>query len=145
MYSSVRCIHTSTVLCNHYLYLVLKHCHHSKRKSHTIKTVTSHFLFCHPWKPQICSVSIDLPVLETSYKWDYTVNLKGNQPWIFIERTYTEAEAPSNTLATWCKEPTHWKKLGKIEGRRRKGGDREWDGWMASSTQWIWIWANSGR
>ena len=27
----------------------------------------------------------------------------------------------SNTLVTWCKEPTHWKKtlmLGKIEGRR---------------------------
>ena len=30
----------------------------------------------------------------------------------------------SNTLATWCKELTHWKKtlmLGKIEGRRRRG------------------------
>ena len=28
----------------------------------------------------------------------------------------------SNTLATWCEEPSHWKKtlmLGKIEGRRR--------------------------
>ena len=33
----------------------------------------------------------------------------------------------SNTLATWCEEPTHWKKtlmLGKIEGRRRKGWQR---------------------
>ena len=28
--------------------------------------------------------------------------------------------------------------LGKIEGRRR-GGDREWDGWMASLTQWTWV------
>ena len=28
--------------------------------------------------------------------------------------------------------------LGKIEGRREKG-DREWDGWMASPTQQIWI------
>ena len=27
--------------------------------------------------------------------------------------------------------------LGKIEGRRR--GDRGWDGWMASSTQWTWV------
>ena len=30
----------------------------------------------------------------------------------------------SNTLATWCEEPTHWKRLlmlGKIEGRRRRG------------------------
>ena len=24
-------------------------------------------------------------------------------------------------------------------------GGREWDGWMASLTQWTWIWANSGR
>ena len=33
------------------------------------------------------------------------VNPIGNQPWIFIRRTDAEAEA----LATWCKEPTHWK------------------------------------
>ena len=31
--------------------------------------------------------------------------------------------------------------LGKIEGR--KGNDREWDGWMASLTQWTWVWVNS--
>ena len=32
----------------------------------------------------------------------------------------------SNTWTTWCKEPTHWKglKLGKIEGRRRRGWQR---------------------
>ena len=29
--------------------------------------------------------------------------------------------------------------LGKIENRKRRG----WDGWMASSTQWLWIWASS--
>ena len=33
--------------------------------------------------------------------------------------------------------------LGKIEDRRR-GGDREWDGWMASPTQWTWVWVDSG-
>ena len=33
--------------------------------------------------------------------------------------------------------------LGKIEGRR-KGDDRGWDCWMASLTQWTWVWANSG-
>ena len=32
--------------------------------------------------------------------------------------------------------------LGKIEGGRR-GEDREWNGWMASSTQWTWVWVNS--
>ena len=26
-----------------------------------------------------------------------------------------------------------------------EGGDRTWDGWIASPTQWTWVWANSGR
>ena len=33
-------------------------------------------------------------------------------------------------------------------GRLRAGGEgdnRGWDGWMASSTQWTWVWANSRR
>ena len=34
--------------------------------------------------------------------------------------------------------------LAKIGGRRR-GDDRGWDGWMASPTQWTWVWVNSGR
>ena len=33
--------------------------------------------------------------------------------------------------------------MGKIEGRRRRGWHR-WDGWMASLTQWRWVWVNSG-
>ena len=33
--------------------------------------------------------------------------------------------------------------MGKIEGGRRRN-DRGWDGWMASSTQWTWVWVNSG-
>ena len=33
--------------------------------------------------------------------------------------------------------------LGKIEGRRRRE-HRRWDGWMASLTQWTWVWVNSG-
>ena len=32
---------------------------------------------------------------------------------------------------------------GKLEGRRRRGS-RGWDGWMASPTQWTWVWVNSG-
>ena len=46
----------------------------------------------------------------------------------------------SNTLATWCKEPTHWKRL-----KAGEGDDRGWDGWMASLIQWMWVWANSKR
>ena len=80
------------------------------------------------------------------------INLKGNQAWIFIGRTDIEVKAPvlwcwsSNTLATWCEEPTHWKRPWCYE-RLRAGeeGDRGWDGWMASPTQWTQVWANSRR
>ena len=34
--------------------------------------------------------------------------------------------------------------LGKIEGRKRRGQQRMND-WMASLTQWTWVWASSGR
>ena len=47
--------------------------------------------------------------------------------------------------ATWCKEPTHWKRPW-CWVRLKAGGegeDRGWDGWMASPTQWRWIWVNS--
>ena len=33
--------------------------------------------------------------------------------------------------------------LGGIGGRRR-WDDTGWDGWMASPTQWTWVWVNSG-
>ena len=70
------------------------------------------------------------------------VHPKGNLCWIFIGRTDVEAE----TLATWCKELTHrkrpwcWERL-KVGG---EGDDRGWDDWMASLTQWTWIWVSSG-
>ena len=53
----------------------------------------------------------------------------------------------SNNLATWCKEPSHWKRPWCWEQLRSggEGGDRGWDGWVASSTQWTWDWANSRR
>ena len=53
----------------------------------------------------------------------------------------------SNTLATWCEEPTHWKRLWYWEILRTGGGgnDKGWDGWTASLTQWTWVWANSRR
>ena len=51
-----------------------------------------------------------------------------------------------NTLATWCKELTHWKRPWCWE-RLKAGGEgnnRGWDGWMASPTQWTWVWASFG-
>ena len=52
----------------------------------------------------------------------------------------------SNTLATWCEELTHLKRLWCWEGLGAggEGDNRGWDGWMASLTQWTWVWVNSG-
>ena len=50
----------------------------------------------------------------------------------------------SNTLATWCEElkrPWCWERL-KAGG---KGDDRKRDGWMATLTQWTWVWASPSR
>ena len=52
----------------------------------------------------------------------------------------------SNTLATWCAELTHlkrpwcWERL--VAGG--EGDDKGWDGWMASPTQWTWVWVDFG-
>ena len=53
----------------------------------------------------------------------------------------------SNTLATWCKELIHWKRPWCWERLRAggEGGDRWWGGWMASLTQWTWVWVKSRR
>ena len=72
------------------------------------------------------------------------VHPKGNQSWIFIRRTDAEAEAP----ILWPTDTKSWP-IGKgwFWERLRAGGegdDRGWDGWMASPTQWTWVWLNSG-
>ena len=84
--------------------------------------------------------------LETPLEWKeiQPVHPEGNQSWIFIGRT--DADAETNTLATWCEERIHLKRpwcweILKAEG---EGDDRGWDGWMTSPTQWTWVWVNSG-
>ena len=51
-------------------------------------------------------------------------------------------------LATWCKELTHWKRPWfwerlKAGGQGDKDEGRGWGGWMASPTQWTWVWTRS--
>ena len=43
------------------------------------------------------------------------------------------------------KESTHWKRLWCWERLRagREGGNRGWDGWVATPIPWTWVWANS--
>ena len=74
------------------------------------------------------------------------VHPKGDQSWIFTERTEAEVETPILCLATWCEELTHWKRPWCWE-RLKVGGegdDRGWDGWMASLTWWTWVWVGPG-
>ena len=49
-----------------------------------------------------------------------------------------------NILATWCEKLAHLKRPWSWERLRagREGDDRGWDGWMASPTQWTWVWVN---
>ena len=72
------------------------------------------------------------------------VNPKGNQSWILIGKT--DAEAETNTLTTWCKELTHWKRLWCWERLRvwGEGNNRGWDGWRTSQIRWTWVWATPG-
>ena len=53
----------------------------------------------------------------------------------------------SSTLATWCRELTHWKRLWCWEGLGAggEGDDKGWDGWMASLTWWTWVSVSSGN
>ena len=71
------------------------------------------------------------------------VNPKGNQSWLLIGRSEAQAVAP----IFWPPNVSHWKRPWCWERLRAggEGGNIEWDGWMASSTQWTWVWASSGK
>ena len=71
------------------------------------------------------------------------VHPEGNQSWMFIGRTDAEAEIrifwPPD-VKSWLiwKDPD----AGK-DWRREAKGTTGWDGWMASLTQWTWVWVGS--
>ena len=73
------------------------------------------------------------------------VHSKGDQSWVFIGRTDFEAETPilwppnEKSWLIW-KDPDAGKDWRQEEKRMTEG----WDGWMASPTQWTWVWVNSG-
>ena len=72
-----------------------------------------------------------------------TVHPKGDQSWVFIGRTDAKAETPvlwPPHVKSWLiGKDSCWEGLG-VGG---EGDDRGWDGWMASLTQWTWVWVNS--
>ena len=71
------------------------------------------------------------------------VHPKGDQTWVFIGRTDVEAKTPifwSPDVKSWL----IWKDPGaRKDWRQEEKGMTEDDGWMASSTQWRWVWVNS--
>ena len=74
------------------------------------------------------------------------VNTKGNQSWIFIERSDAEVEASVLWLLDvksqlTGKDPD----VGKDWRKEVKGMIRERDGWMSLLIQWIWVLASSRR
>ena len=74
------------------------------------------------------------------------VNPKGNK-WteLFHWKDWCWSWSP-NTLATWWEELAHWKRPWCWERLKAgEGVNRGWDGWMASPTQWTWVWASSER
>ena len=74
-----------------------------------------------------------------------SLRLQGDQFWVFTGRTDTEAETPilwPPHVKSWLigKEPDAWRGLGTGE----EGDNSGWDGRMASPTQRMWVWVNSG-
>ena len=71
------------------------------------------------------------------------VHHKGNQCWIFIGRTDAEAETP----ILWPHDAKNWLLEKDLDAgkdwRQEEKGTTGWDGWMASPTQWTWVWVNS--
>ena len=66
-----------------------------------------------------------------------------DQSWVFIGRTDVEAETP----IFWPRDARSWliwkdPEVGK-DWRQEKGTTEDWDGWMASPTQWTWVCINS--
>ena len=72
------------------------------------------------------------------------VNPRGNEPWILTDRTDLKLKLQYfDHLMQRADSLEKTLMLGKIEGRGRRD-DGGWDGWMASLTQWTWVWVDSG-
>ena len=69
---------------------------------------------------------------------------KGHQSCVFIEGLMLKLKlqyfGQLMRRADSFERPWRWERL-KAGG---EGDDRGWHGWMASPTQWTWVWVNSG-
>ena len=75
----------------------------------------------------------------------HPVHFEGDQPWDYFGRNDAKAETP----VLWPCDMKSWL-IGKDSDAGRDCGQEEkmdnigWDGWMASLTQWTWVWVISG-
>ena len=93
--------------------------------------------FASMWEEKTLESSLDCKNIQP-------VHLTEDQSWVFIRRTDVEAETPT----LWPPDAKNWliwKRLWSWERLRARGegDDGGWDGWMASPTQWTWVWVNS--
>ena len=79
------------VLCHHHHYLVLEHLHHPERKSSTVLTPkclpTAHPTPS-PGKHECAFVSVDLPILDISYKGAVTYVLSVSNLFLLAKCVY---------------------------------------------------------
>ena len=70
------------------------------------------------------------------------VHPKGDQSWILIGRTDPDAETP----ILWPPDAKSWLIWKDPDGGKDWGQEENGmtDGWIASQTQWTWIWVDSG-
>ena len=83
-----RCAHHVVILCSIYLHVLLPV--HVKLKSCFLKVYIRMFGW-YKWRPKQVESTLESPLTCKKIK---LLNLDGKQPWIFIERTDAEAEAP---------------------------------------------------
>ena len=98
---------------------------------------------CSPWGSEELHMTERLNWTDKDYKEIQPVHSKGNQSWIFTEGLMLKMKLQYFRLmqrTDSLKRPWCWERL-KAGG---EGDDRRWDGWMASPTQWTWVWVSSG-
>ena len=100
--------------------------------------------YCRLWLPSAVLVGRKHTFQGLQLLFPFASTLPSPDPDVMYQ--WTNLYQWANTLASWCEEPTHWKRPWGWERLKAGGGedDRGWDGWMASPTQWTWVWASSG-
>ena len=116
------------------------------RKVHLIKAMVFHvwvweLVYKESWAPKNwCFWTVVLektPESPLNCKEIQPVHPEGNQFWIFIGKTDAEAEVQ----LLWPPDDKNW--LTERNTDAWKDRRQEWDGWMASTTRWTWVWVSS--